>query len=281
MSSVHDEMLRDLKRGGYAKRTVDIYMRSIEEFASFHARPIDELGPHDVRRWVDELQEQIDAHPARWAQHMAALKFLYTRTLDKPANVSFLRQRRGPTKETPVLLLKEVPRLFAAFRERRYRAFYQFLFGTGLRFSEARLIEVQDIWSTRSMIHVRPEIAKRQRERYVPLPQTLLELLRGYYREVRPALPWLFASCKGTPLDPGSTRSALKQAAAEAGIRIVMTPYVLRHTYATQMLAHGQDLRFVQTVLGHASIQSTVRYTHVLVEQIAASPSPLDFLNKV
>ena len=120
---------------------------------------------------------------------------------------------------------------------------------------------------------------KGGKERAVMLTPRLLETLRSYWRFVRPARPWLFASAHGKHLNAEVARSALKHAAAAAGIKKAVTPRVLRHSFATHLLESGTDLRVIQVLLGHESIRTTARYTRVSLEMISKTPSPFDRLD--
>jgi site-specific recombinase XerD len=175
-----------------------------------------------------------------------------------------------------VLSAPEVRRVLAAIREPKYRAFFMLLYGTGMRLGEACSLRTTDIDAARDVIHVRN--AKGGRERLVLLGRTLLEVLRSYWRLARPAAPWIFTTALGGPLCAGVARRALARSAETVGL--VATPSMLRHSFATHLLEGGTDLRTIQTLLGHHSIRTTARYTHVSAALIAATPSPLDALSR-
>jgi site-specific recombinase XerD len=96
------------------------------------------------------------------------------------------------------------------------------------------------------VIHIRPENAKRKRERYVMLSPRLLAILRAYWAATRPPAPWVFASSKGTPICESTVRKALRGAVKKAGIGKKATPHVLRHSFATHLLEGGEDLRVIR-----------------------------------
>jgi hypothetical protein len=162
------------------------------------------------------------------------------------------------------------------FLSAKYRMFFTLIYGTGLRITEASLLETQDIDAMQKVIHVRH--GKCAKERIVPMSGKLYGLLRAYYKHEQPAKPWLFASKSGGPLCTETARRALLCAAAASGIGKVVGPHMLRHAFATHLLESGEQLRQIQVVLGHGSIQSTQIYTQVSPSQIAAIRSPLEDL---
>lgn len=142
--------------------------------------------------------------------------------------------------------------------------------------SEACELQIRDVDAARGVIVVRH--GKGNKERLVGLSPRLLGILRAYWKQERPAAPWLFSSRTGGPLRDDAARMALSRAAIEAGIDKHVTPHVLRHSFATHLLDGGTDLRVIQVLLGHAHIHSTTRYARVSTGLIAKTESPLDRL---
>jgi len=271
-------MMHDLECAGYVPKTRLIYVNSIRDFAAHHRHSPAVLGPDDVRAWIDALTTSRKIGPQRIRQHMAALKFLYKKTLWKPENVSFLAWPSDPKRLPAVLSVEEVERLLASLTHAKYRVFFTLVYAAGLRLTEACLLETRDIQAARGVIHIRPEIAKGKKERYVMLSERLLAILRAYWSATRPPLPWVFATRTGRHLDGGTARKALKLAVSKAGIEKRATPHVLRHSFATHLLEGGTELRVIQVLLGHASIQTTTRYVRVSTALIAKTQSPLERL---
>lgn len=276
MTQLRKQMMQDLELAGYALSTRVAYLRSIQNFAEFHRCSPAELGADDVRAWVRHLTEEGGIGAPRMRQHLAALKFLYKKTLARPECVSFVSWPSIPPKLPVVLSADEVASVLEWLREPKYKVFFTTLYATGLRVTEGCRLETRDIDAARGVIHVRH--GKGGRERLVMLSPQLLELLRRYWKLVRPPAPWLFASRTGRPLDAYVARRALKQAAFEAGLSKKVTPHVLRHSFATHLLEGGIDLRVIQIVLGHSSIKSTARYASVSTGLIAKTKSPLEDL---
>lgn len=277
MGQLRERMMHDLELAGYVPMTRLIYVNAIRDFAKHFRRSPAELDSDDIRTWIAWLTREVGLSPQRVRQHMAALKFFYTKTLWKPENVSFLSWPSDRQKLPTVLSAQEVQRLLGALDLPKYRVFFATLYATGLRLREACRLETRDIDASRGVIHVRE--GKGQKERFVMLSPRLLAILRAYWAQERPPAPWLFASTRsGHHLNPQMARIALKLAAAKAGIEKKVTPHLLRHSFATHLLEGGTDLRVIQVLLGHGSIKTTTRYARVSTEVIAKTKSPLDKL---
>lgn len=277
MGELRDRMMQDLELAGFQPKTRRIYLNAIRDFAAFQRRSPAELGADEARAWVAQLTKHSGVGPQRIRQHMAALKFLYTKTLYKPEVVSFLSWPTDPQRLPTVMSAAEVERLLAAFDRARFRVFFTLVYATGLRVSEACELETRDIDAARGVIHVRE--GKGSKDRLVMLNARLHAILRAYWAQERPPAPWLFASRRtGRHLNEDVARGALKLAAARAGLEKRITPHVLRHSFATHLLEGGTDLRVIQVLLGHASIRTTTRYVQVSTALIASTPSPLERL---
>lgn len=277
MGELRDRMMQDLELAGFQQKTRLIYLNAIRDFAVFQRRSPAELGADDARAWVAHLTKRGGVGPQRIRQHMAALKFLYTKTLYRPEVVSFLSWPADPQRLPTVLSATEVERLLAALDSARFRVFFTVVYATGLRVSEACRLETRDIDAARKVIHVR--YGKGGKDRLVMLSARLYAILRAYWAHERPPAPWLFASrTRGRHLNPDVARKALKLAAARAGLEKKITPHVLRHCFATHLLEGGTDLRVIQVLLGHDSIRTTTRYVRVSTALISSTPSPLERL---
>ncbi len=266
----------DLRMADRAKGTIQQYLASIRRFEEFLGSDVAEANQDALRRWVEHLQVQ-PIGPERLRCHYSALKFLYGKTLGQPEKVAFISMPRKDAPLPTVLTAAEIQRVLDGFISAKYRMFFALIYATGLRIREASLLQTSDIDSMQQVIHVRH--GKGGRERLVPMPSKLYGLLRAYYKHERPVRPWLFTSKKGKPICHETARRALLCASAVAGIGKVVTPHMLRHSFATNLLEHGTDLRKIQVVLGHGSIRSTTIYTQVAPSQIAAVRSPLEDLS--
>lgn len=134
------------------------------------------------------------------------------------------------------------------------------MYGCGLRIGEAVKLPISAIDSRQRLLRV---VGKRNKERVVPLPASLLGPMRSFWKTHRHG-QWLFPSTTGRrPMSSASARTAFNEARDAAGFDGRFTPHVLRHSYATRLLESGASLRVVQVLLGHGSIRSTQIYTHL------------------
>jgi integrase/recombinase XerD len=271
-----EQMGQDLAFGPYAKSTQKSYLRSAKALAGHFDRPVVELERDDLRGYVEHLRSR--GRSASWLKmELAAILFLYRNTLGRAADVSFVAWPRQYSPLPVVLSLEEMRAFFEALRHPLYLAIATLLYGTGLRIDEALSLKVSDIDGGRGVLHVRHGKGNRARE--AMLSPGLLEYLRGYWDMERPPRPYLFASRRtGRPPTQQAVCHAFALAQEQAGITKRVRPHVLRHCYATHLLEKGTDIRVIQALLGHRSLQTTMRYTRVSTALMQKVPSPIDLL---
>lgn len=277
MGKLRDKMIEDLQLRGYSPKTSTEYVRCAREFVAYHRRPAEHMGEREIRQFLLYLATEKQVGAATRKMHAAGIKFLYEVTLDRPEVTARIPWPKVEQKLPDILSGAEVENLLQAIETPKYRAIAMTTYGTGLRLSEVCKLRVDDIDSRRMLIHVR--LGKGRRDRYVMLPSRILVMLRRYWVTERPAKPLLFPGqpC-GQCVSDTAVQQALRQAAKRAGLRKRVTPHVLRHSFATHLLELGTDIRVIQMLLGHRSIQTTMRYTRVSGQHIARTESPIDVL---
>ncbi len=276
MGQLRDRMEEDLKLGGYSLSTGKIYLLYARLFAKFHRRSPVEMSEPEIRQYLLHLVEERQVSRPTFRQVRAGLTFLYTVPLRLPLEVEHLAIPRRPVRLPKVLSGTEVTALLAAVRSQKYRGILMTMYAGGLRVSEACRLRPEDIDSKRMVILVRA--AKGGRDRYTLLSERLLVFLRDYWRRTRPE-GWLFPGhTKARHASPDTVRQVFQKAPAAAGITKKATPHILRHCFATHLLETGVDVTVVQTLLGHASLRATEVYTHISLEHLGRTRSPLDLL---
>jgi integrase/recombinase XerD len=277
MGQIRDRMEADLKLKGFALTTRKEYLLRARHFVAYFGRSPEELGEPDVRKFLLHLVEERGVRATTHRMYVAAIKFLFAVTLKRPEVVATIPWPRVPKKLPDVLSGEEVERLLNATRSPKHRALLMTAYGAGLRISEACTLEVGDIDSKRMMIHVRE--GKRGKDRYVMLSPRLLNALRLHWRRLHPRGRYLFpGGFPNAPITPSAVSLMLRKAVARAGLGKRVTFHCLRHGFATHLLEAGEDIRTIQRLLGHSSIQTTAHYTAVSKAHIARTRSPLDML---
>ena len=275
MTALRERMREDLQIRNYAETTQKTYLDAVARFARHFWKSPADLGPEHLRSYLLYLTRHKSKASARNAS--AALRFLYNHTLDKDWKILRDPFPKCERKLPVVLSLGEVARFFDALTHAKYRAILMTVYGGGLRSSEVVNLKVQDIDSARMQIRIRQ--SKGKKERRVMLAPTLLTCLREYWRVEKPGHDWLFpGEPSSKAISTRAVRLRVKRAAKEAGITKAMSIHTLRHSFATHLLESGADIRLVQVLLGHRSLQTTALYTHVSQARINATPSPLEWL---
>jgi site-specific recombinase XerD len=276
MGQLRDRMEQDLKLKGLSPATIRNYLLYARKFAAFFMRSPEELGAAEVRAFLLHQIEVEQLAYASYRQVYAALKFLYSVTLSRPGEVSRIPFPKRQSSALPkVLTVAELTAFFAAFRKAKYRALFMTCYAAGLRLGETCHLRIEDIDSKRMVLRVR---AGKSQERLTILSPRLLAVLRAYWRWAQPK-EWLFPGATPTrPVALDTARGVFHRARAQAGLPPGYTPHSLRHSFATHLLDAGTDLVLIQHLLGHRSIHTTSRYTHVSLERLQRAPSPLDRL---
>ncbi len=241
-----------------------------------------EVSPRTLRGFALELGDR-GLDPASQARILSTVRGFFkwlweTRRIAKnPA--SGLRNPKQP-KRLPAFLTEGESRALldlppaVDFPSSRLACLLELLYASGLRVSELVGLDLQDLLTDQRTLRV---MGKGQKERLVPYhaqAATVLDaylLFRSAFLGVKalPAIPALFLNQRGGRLTPTSVRALLRSALEAAAVRSRVSPHALRHSFATHLLNRGMDLRAIQELLGHASLSTTQRYTHLGLEDLA------------
>jgi site-specific recombinase XerD len=281
ISPLRARMIEDMTVRGFKEDTRRDYVRHVRTFAAFIGRSPDTATAEELRLFQLH-QTQSGLRPPSINSAVSALRFFFTVTLDRPDLARRLTVVPYPRRIPTVLSVEEVTLLLQAASAPKYKAAFATAYGAGLRVSEVVALKLGDIDSERMLLRV--ERGKGGKDRHAMLSPQLLELLRAWWREGRRRsllLPggWLFPG--RNPVEPLSARQlgrVVHAAAQAAGITKRVSPHTLRHSFATHLLEQGVDIRVIQTLLGHAKLDTTALYTRVANTTIRAVTSPLDRL---
>jgi len=275
VSPLRRRMIEDMTVRNLSPATQRSYLNAVSKFSRYFGRSPDLLGLEDVHAFQVHLVATGISWPAL-NQIVCALRFFYGVTLGHSTIPERIAYAREPRKLPVVLSADEVVSFLEAIPSLKSRIALTTVYATGLRVSEVIFLKVADIDSQRMVIRV--EQGKGGRDRYVMLSPQLLKILRAYWRLTRPTR-WLFPGRDSErPLDATILHAACRSAHIAAGLNKRVTVHTLRHSFATHLLENGADIRVIQVLLGHASLQSTARYAQVATKTISQTPSPLDRL---
>jgi site-specific recombinase XerD len=268
---------QELALRGYSRPTRKNYRMQVVRFLRWLRRDPEAASESELRQYLQEMAdgEQLSASYCNQAQ--ATLKVIYARVLHQPEKVRYLPRMREPKGLPVVLSREEVARLLKATDNLKHKTLLMLSYSAGLRVGEVVRLKVSDIDRERKQIRVGK--GKGKKDRYTLLADVALETLRAYWRVEKPK-EWLFPG--EDPARHISARTAQKvfeQAKGRAGILKQVTFHTLRHSFATHLLEDGVDIRYIQELLGHDSIRTTERYTHVSQMGLSRIRSPLDRLD--
>ena len=275
MGRFRDRMDDDLRIRGYSANTRACYLRCVRHFVRHFMRPPDQLTPEHVRQYQLYLTRDRRVSWPYFNQVVCALRFFYRQVLKKDWAVAQIPYQRTGRTLPEILSPQEVTALFRATPNLKHRALLMTMYAGGLRVSEVTHLRITDIDSQRMVIRI--EQGKGRRDRYVMLSPHLHRVLQEYWRARRPR-PLLFPGPTGRPLTRESVNRLFHQARRRATITTHVSPYSLRHACATPLLESGTNIRVIQTLLGHRSLRTTPRDTHVATTFLQDTQSPLDRL---
>jgi integrase/recombinase XerD len=275
MGLFRDAMCEAMALRGFAPKTRSAYLSWVRRLIQFCRVVPDQLTTDHVRAYLLHLTQERKLAFSTFNQALNAVRFFFMEVLKQPFVLEGLRYQRAPRRLPVVMSEEEVKRLLEGARSLRDRALFETAYATGMRVSEVTRLLITDIDSRRMVIRV--DQGKGRKDRYVMLSPALVDTLRAYWRASKPRV-FLFPGMRGKPLCVSSAEKAFDRARLEAGIRKSVSFHTLRHSFATHLLEDGANVREIQALLGHRSLQTTERYTHVAENYLNQMRSPLDRL---
>ena len=271
-----EEYLQKLELKQYALSTAKTYINLFERFINHYKnKELTHINEYDIRAYIQMLVQQEKSH-SYINQIINSIKFYYEVVLEMPNR--FYSIERPIKKESlpKVISLEEVKAIINSTNNIKHKCIVSLLYSAGLRRSELLNLKLENIDSKRMVITIKN--GKGNKDRQTILSETVLKDLRKYYKQWKPK-EYLFESPNGDKYSPASVIKIIKNAAKKAGIRKNITPHMLRHSFATNLLENGTDLRYIQVLLGHHSTRTTEVYTQVSINNIKARKSLIETLH--
>lgn len=274
--AIPPEYLEQLKLRRYSRSTIKAYLTHFNLFLAYFGHcPPQGITQEEIKSYLLYLVNEKNVSGTYQNQAINAIKFYYEKALGRPRTVYQLPRARKERRLPSVLAEEDVISIIENTDNLKHRTLLSLIYSAGLRLSEAVNLQISDIDSNRSLITIRS--AKGMKDRVTILSDSILELMREYYRQYRPKR-YLFEGADGSKYSPRSVQKVFALACRRAKISKPATVHTLRHSFATHLLEHGTDLRYIQELLGHNSSKTTEIYTHVSKQSLGKIISPFDRL---
>jgi integrase/recombinase XerD len=269
MTPLRQRMIEDMQLRDLSHNTQIAYVRSVRQLAEYYGKSPKDVSEEELRRYFLYLKNEKRVASKTFIVILSAIKFFYRYTLKIDWPTFDLIQPPKEHKLPVVLNRGEVRHLLGCVRRDHYRVCLSTIYACGLRISEGIALQVADIDGERKAIHVR--CGKGKKDRYVPLPEPNLHILRRYWASHRNPT-WIFPPpplrCPDQSTAPdhmlaSGLQKAFRLALRDSGIQKPATVHTLRHSYATHLLEDGVSLPVIQAYLGHAHISTTAIYLHL------------------
>ncbi len=286
MTELRRRMTEDLQLRGMSERTQEMYVRAVRQLAQHCRKSPDMITEEELRDYFLHIKNVKKYSRSASTIALCGIKFFYEQTIKRDwPTLTFVRAPRE--KKLPVILsVQEVRRVLGNVKLLRYRVCLSAIYSCGLRLQEGTHLQVPDIDSARMIIHV--HCGKGAKDRYVPLPQRTLDLLRLYWKTHRNPLLIFPTPGRGgasravsttkEPMSKSSVQSLFKKALKQSGINKRASVHTLRHSYATHLLETGVNLRLIQEYLGHNSPITTALYAHLTAKAMEIASKSINKL---
>ena len=269
MTELRKRMIECLQLRGFSERTQEAYVRAVRQLAQHYHKSPDLISEEELRQYFLYIKNVKKYARPTTTIALCGIKFFFERTLGKQWTTFDLIRPPREKKLPTILSVEEVRRILSLIRLPRYRVCLSTIYSCGLRLQEGTHVQVADIDSARMVLHVRH--GKGGKDRYVPLPERTLGMLREYWKTHRNRVLMFPAEGRDhielsratEPMSKSSVQDAFRAALKQSGIHKRASVHTLRHSWATHLLEAGVNLRLIQEYLGHSSPATTSVYTHL------------------
>lgn len=267
-------MADKMKLMRYAKRSFDMYGYRFKQFLAAHpTQDPDTITIEQIKQYVLKLVQKKKYAATTQKQLVAGIQFYYVKVLNRPREQYDVPTPRKEYKLPIVLSEEEIVRLLVAANNLKHQCIIGMLYSAGLRRAELTALRIRDVDFDRKQVMIRA--GKGKKDRLSLLSNRLSAALIRYIEQYKPQY-WLFEGSKRKSYAGESIGVIVRNAAQQAGLKKKVSPHVLRHSFATHLMDKGTDTRYIQKLLGHASLKTTAIYAHVSTKDLQKIVSPLD-----
>ncbi|MDD3526057.1 MAG: site-specific integrase, partial [Bacteroidales bacterium] len=277
-SMLTQRMTREMQVRNYSERSIKTYTSLLSKIVKHFGIPLDQITGNQVKDYLHHRVVVEKVSTSAINQTISAFKILHEDVLGREWETIKIKRPRRNQKLPVVLSLEEVEKLISATLNLKHKALLALAYSSGVRREEAQQMKPSNIDSSRMCVNVTN--GKGRKDRRTILSKKALELLRTYYKAVKPSV-YLFESNqkKGGYLSGSTLDKIVKRSAEKAGIQKKISFHTLRHTFATHLLEAGVNIKLIQKFLGHSSIKTTMIYLHIANVEPGSISSPLDDLD--
>ena len=269
-----DALARWIRLKQYSHSTLKTYTFYFSQFLRhYNTKDPKEISKEEILDYLYTLSQKKQLSESAQNQIINAIKCYYEHVLGRPKTLYKLVRPKKKQALPQVLTQEEVCKILGAVSNLKHRCLLMAIYSGGLRLSEVLRLRIQDLHLTQQKIFIKG--GKNKKDRYTLLSRQFISILEQYDKVYAPKY-WLFEGQSGGPYSASSVQSIFRKAVKRAGVGAFATLHTLRHSFATHLLEAGVDIRYIQELLGHSRLETTVIYTHVSQRALRMIESPLD-----
>lgn len=270
----------ELRNVPYSSR--EAYLRRIKAFIKFmegRHKPLEQTEERDIQQYILHLKQEKGLTPGTINNYTSSIRLFYIQALGKNWDSNKIPRMKARDKMPVVPPKEDVLAILHATSNLKHRAILALLYGSGLRVSEVAKLRIRDICS--KTMRIRVENAKHNTNRYTILSKASLDILRSYFKQhFSPGYQpedWLFpGQDPGEPINVKTIKNTIIKLRTKLHLDSSISAHTLRHAFASHSLENGVDPVFIQQMLGHKNIKTTVKYLHLTSKSLMGIQSPLD-----
>lgn len=270
-----EDFTRLIRLQGYSPNTLRTYRNEfIQLLILLKDKAVNTLNHQDLKKYFDWCLSHEKLSESSVHSRLNAVKFYFEQVKQGPKFFWEIPRPKKPLKLPKVISEEKIIKGLLKIDNLKHRALLFTAYSAGLRVSEVVRLKITDIDSDRMQIRI--EAAKGKKDRMATLAKATLEILREYVKQYKPRHFLFEGQLANEPYSARSAQQVFNHVFKSMGLPSTVSFHSLRHSYATHLLENGTDIKYIQELLGHNDIRTTLRYTHVSKKELGKIESPID-----